>query len=171
MGQLIEILNADKKFGIGKKNGLLFSLPLDMKFFRETTSGHVVAMGENTLLSFPGSKPLKNRANIVLSQDPTHNYEGVVNVHSFEEFLSKIKENLEREDVYIIGGASIYRQMLPYCDKVLLTKVNADGGAEVFYENLDANPSFTCIEEGEPVMDGNIEIRFTAYRNDAKKAL
>ena len=88
---IISILNCDKKYGIGKRNGLLFSLPLDMKFFRETTQGHTVCMGENTLLSFPGSKPLKNRLNIVLSQDETHNYEGVVNVHSFQEFLLEIK--------------------------------------------------------------------------------
>ena len=114
---IITILNADRNFGIGKRNGLLFSLPLDMKYFRETTKGHVVCMGENTLISFPGSKPLKNRTNIVLSQDPTHNYEGVVNVHSFEEFLQKIKEYSKDEDVYIIGGASIYRQTLPYVDE------------------------------------------------------
>ena len=168
---IISILNCDKKFGIGKKNGLLFSLPLDMKFFRETTRGHVVCMGENTLLSFPGSKPLKNRTNIVLSQDPTHNYEGVVNVHTFEEFLSKIKEYSENETVFVIGGASIYRQTLPYVDKVLLTKVNADGGAEVFFPNLDEDPAFKCIDEGTPVMDGDIEIRFTTYRNNNKKAI
>ena len=89
---IISIVSADNKWGIGKRNGLLFSLPLDMKFFRTTTSGHVVAMGENTLLSFPNSKPLKNRTHIVLSADQTHNYEGVINVHSFEEFLQKIKE-------------------------------------------------------------------------------
>ena len=89
---IITILHADKKWGIGKRNDLMFSLPLDMKFFRTTTKGHVVAMGENTLLSFPESKPLKNRTHIVLSADPTHNYEGVINVHSFEEFLRLIKE-------------------------------------------------------------------------------
>ena len=122
---IISILNCDKKWGIGKKNGLLFSLPLDMKFFRETTKGHVVAMGENTLLSFPGSKPLKNRTHIVLSGDPTHNYPDVINVHTFQDFLLKIKEYAEKEDVYIIGGASIYNQTLPYVDKVLLTKVDA----------------------------------------------
>lgn len=162
---IISILNCDINYGIGKKNGLLFSLPLDMKYFRETTKGHVVCMGENTLLSFPGSKPLKNRTNIVLSQDPTHNYEGVINVHTFDEFLSKIKEYSTSETVFIIGGASIYRQTLPYVDYVYLTKVNADGGAEVFFENLDANPSFKCIDEGVPVLDGEIEIRFTKYQN------
>ena len=86
---IISILNCDKEYGIGKKNGLLFSLKEDMAFFRKTTLNHVVAMGENTLLSFPNQKPLKNRTNIVLSADKSHNYEGVVNVHSFEEFLTQ----------------------------------------------------------------------------------
>ena len=162
---IIQILNCDKKFGIGKRNGLLFELPLDMKFFRETTKGHVVAMGENTLLSFPGSKPLKNRTNIVLSNDPTHNYEGVINVHTFEEFLNTIYEYSLKEDVYIIGGASIYRQTLPYTEKVLLTKVNEDGGAEVFYTNLDELENFECVDEGVSQIDNGHEIRFTTYVN------
>ena len=168
---IISILNCDKKYGIGKRNGLLFSLPLDMKFFRETTQGHTVCMGENTLLSFPSSKPLKNRTNIVLSQDPTHNYEGVINVHSFEDFLRAMKEREISDTVFVIGGASIYRQTLPYVDQVLLTKVNADGGAEVFFVNLDENPDFECIDEGTPVMDGDLEIRFTTYKNKNKKEI
>ena len=165
---IISILNCDINWGIGKKNGLLFNLPLDMKFFRETTKGHVVCMGENTLLSFPGSKPLKNRTNIVLSQDETHNYDGVVNVHSFKEFLLKIKEYALNEDVYIIGGASIYRQTLPYVDKVLLTKVLKDGGAEVFFVNLDEHPDFELQEAGSVIKDGDIDIQFTTYINKNK---
>ena len=166
---IISILNADKNFGIGKKNGLLFSLPKDMAFFRETTRGHVVCMGENTLLSFPGSKPLKNRTNIVLSRDNEYKYDNVINVHTFDDFLKEIKRYSLNEDVYIIGGASIYRQTLEYVDKVLLTKVNADGGAEVFFPNLDTNPDFECVDEGTPIMDGDIEIRFTTYINKNKK--
>ena len=165
---IISILSADKKWGIGKRNGLLFSLPMDMKFFRTTTSGHVVAMGENTLLSFPGSKPLKNRTHIVLSADPTHNYEGVINVHSFDEFLQKIKEFSLSEDVYIIGGASIYNQMIPYVDMVLLTKVDEDGKAEVFFHNLDEDSNFICSESGEPLDDNGHIIRFTKYINKNK---
>ncbi len=168
---IISILSADNKWGIGKRNGLLFSLPLDMKFFRTTTSGHVVAMGENTLLSFPNSKPLKNRTHIVLSADPTHNYEGVINVHSFEDFLKTIKEKALNEDVYIIGGASIYNQMIPYVDKILLTKVYEDGGAEVFFHNLDEDPNFECVEMGEPLIDNGYEIRFTTYVNKNKKSI
>ncbi len=168
---IITILNADKKFGIGKKNGLLFSLPLDMKFFRETTRGHTVCMGENTLLSFPGSKPLKDRLNIILSLENEYDFPNVKVVHKFEDFLALIKQYSENEDVYIIGGASIYRQTLPYVDKVLLTKVNADGGAEVFFPNLDENPDFECVDEGTPMMDGDIEIRFTTYINHNKKEI
>ena len=165
---IISILNCDKNYGIGKKNGLLFNLPLDMKFFRETTKGHTVCLGENTLLSFPNQKPLPNRKHIVLSHASDHNYENVVNVHSFEEFLKIIKENSINDDVYIIGGASIYRQTLPYVDKVLLTKVNADGGAEVFFPNLDEEPNFVCVDEGTPIMDGDLEIRFQTYENKNK---
>ena len=162
---IISILSVDNKWGIGKNNGLLFSLPIDMKFFRETTKGHTVFMGENTLLSFPGSKPLKNRVNVVLSQDPTHNYEGCENIHNFDEFIKNLQEKGKNSDVFVIGGASIYRQTLPYVDKVLLTKVNADGGATVFFPNLDEDPNFICVDEGTIIQDGEYEIRFTTYEN------
>lgn len=168
---IISILNCDKEFGLGRSNQLLFSLPKDMQFFRETTAGHVVCMGENTLLSFPSGKPLKNRINIVLSQDETHNYEGVINVHTFADFLKKIKEFSEKDDVFVIGGASIYKQTLPYIDQVYLTKVNAIGGAEVFFVNLDEDENFELIKESEPIMDAGYEIKFTIYQNKNKKEI
>lgn len=168
---IISILNCDKEYGIGKKNGLLFSLKEDMAFFRRTTLNHVVAMGENTLLSFPNQKPLKNRTNIVLSADKDHNYEGVVNVHSFEEFLKIVAKYAQNEDVYIIGGASMYRQTLEYVDFVYLTKVDAIGGAEVFFVNIDADPRFEIISESEPLQDGDYKIKFVTYRNKEKKPI
>ena len=168
---IISILNCDKEYGIGKKNGLLFSLKEDMAFFRRTTLNHVVAMGENTLLSFPNQKPLKNRTNIVLSADASHNYEGVVNVHSFEEFLKIVAKYAQKEDVYIIGGASMYRQTLDYVDFVYLTKVDAVGGAEVFFVNIDADPRFEVISESEPIQDGDYKIKFVTYRNKEKKQI
>ena len=168
---IISILNCDKEYGIGKKNGLLFSLKEDMKFFRNTTLNHVVAMGENTLLSFPGSKPLKNRTNIVLSADATHNYEGVINVHSFEEFLKVVNDYAQKEDVYIIGGASMYKQTLPYVDYVYLTKVDAIGGAEVFFVNIDEDENFKIVSESERIRDGDYDIKFVTYQNKNKKAI
>ena len=142
-----------------------------MAFFRRTTLNHVVAMGENTLLSFPNQKPLKNRTNIVLSADASHNYEGVVNVHSFEEFLKIVAKYAQNEDVYIIGGASMYRQTLDYVDFVYLTKVDAVGGAEVFFVNIDADPRFEVISESEPIQDGDYKIKFVTYRNKEKKQI
>ncbi len=163
--QLIQILNADKNFGIGKKNDLLFRLPLDMKFFRETTRGHYVVMGENTLYSLPGGNPLKKRINIVISQDKTHNHRGVLNVHTIPQLHRLIDAMLAYDDVFVTGGASIYRQLLPYSDKVLLTKVEADGGAEVFYPNLDKDPNFKMVASSEPVLDNDLPIRFCTYEN------
>jgi dihydrofolate reductase len=169
MGKLISILHADNKWGIGKKNDLMFHLKKDMAFFRNTTKGHVVVMGENTLLSFPNSQPLKNRTNIVLSKDK--NYEGVINVHNFEDFLKIIKEELKKDDVFVIGGASIYKQTLPYVDLVYLTKVDADGNAEVFFDNLDINPSFELISSTPYEDDNGYQISFTTYKNINKKEL
>ena len=165
---IISILSCDNKWGIGKKNGLLFKLPKDMKFFKETTLNHFVALGENTLLSFPNKKPLPNRTHIVLSQDISHNYDNVINVHTFPEFLKRIKDYSRRNVVYIIGGASIYNQTLPYVDYVLLTKVDADGDAEVFFENLDESKNFKCVEESETIIDNGYPIRFTKYKNKKK---
>ncbi len=169
MGQLISILHADNNWGIGKQNDLMFKLKKDMTFFRNTTKGHVVVMGENTLLSFPNSQPLKNRTNIVLSKE--NNYKGVINVHSFEDFLNIIKENLKNDDVYVIGGASIYKQTLPYVDLVYLTKVDANGNAEVFFDNLDINPSFELINQTPYEDDNGYQISFTTYKNINKKEL
>ena len=171
MSKLIEILNCDERFGIGKRNGLLFSLPKDMAFFRKTTLGHTVVLGENTLLSFPGQKPLPKRKHIVLSQDLSHNYDGVENVHTWDDFLNAIKKELAHDDVYVIGGASIYRQLLPYCDEVLLTKVLEDGEAEVFFENLDALPEFILAEAQPEEEDNGHRIRFCRYENKAKRPL
>ena len=165
MNKVISILNCDKNFGIGKKGGLLFRLPKDMKMFRETTSGHAVAMGEATLLSFPNQKPLPNRINIVLSADYSHEYEGTIPAHTMEEFRRLIYEAKKAGDVYVIGGASIYRQMLPYVDEVSLNKVDADGEAEVFFENLDTHPDFELVSESEPVEDNGYVTRLCIYRN------
>ena len=168
---IYSILCVDKKFGIGKKNDLLFHLPLDMAYFREKTKGHVVAMGENTLLSFPNQKPLPKRTNIVLSQDKSHNYEGVTNVHDFQEFLRLLKKHSKQEDVYVIGGASIYHQTLPYVDGVYLTKVDADGEAELFFDNIDQIETFECVDQGKELIDNGYKIRFTYYKNHAKKEI
>lgn len=156
------IVAVDEKWGIGKKNGLLFDLPLDMKFFRETTSGKTVCMGYNTLLSFPNGKPLKNRKNIVICPEGVTG-DGFIAVHDMPEMLETIGK--EDGDVYVLGGAYFYKSMLPYCDEVLVTKVKADGNAEVFFENLDEREDFELKEEGEELQTNGYTIKFTKYKN------
>lgn len=160
------IVAVDNNWGIGKNNDLLFSLKEDMKFFREKTNGKTVCMGYNTLLSFPNSKPLKNRVNIVLAPEDVKRDDCIV-VHT----LKQLEEELEKhEEVFVIGGAMFYKTMLPYCDEVYVTKVNADGGATVFYENLDKMPNFECVYKSQPIEDNGFEICFTTYKNNDVKA-
>ena len=161
------IVAVDKKWGIGKKNDLLFHLPADMAYFKEKTIGKVVVMGSNTLKSFPNGKPLKGRTNIVLFPGGEKREDCIV-VDSIDE-LKKTLENYPADDVFIIGGAMFYKTMLPFCSEVLVTKVNAEGGAEVFYENLDKAAGWKCVSESEPQETNGYEIRFTVYKNSDVK--
>ena len=162
------IVAVDNKWGIGKKNDLLFSIPEDMAFFRKTTMGKVCCMGYNTLLSFPGSKPLNNRTNIVLAPADVQRDDCTI-VHSLEELLAELKK-YDSNEIYVIGGAMFYKTMLPYCDEYLITKVEADGGAEVFYENLDKMENMECIYVSDPIETNGYTIRFTTYKNNNVKA-
>ena len=162
------IVHADKEWGIGKGNDMMFSLPKDMKFFRETTMGHTVVMGGKTLRSFPGQKPLKNRVNIVLSRGQVR--DDCIIVPSYEALKNEMKAR-QNEDIFVIGGGEIYKELLPYCHGAYVTKVDAIGGAEVFFPNLDLHPDFICVEEGEPIDDNGLTIRFTKYQNQNVKEL
>ncbi len=162
------IVAVDKKWGIGRKNGLLFFLPADMQFFKEKTFGTTVCMGYNTLLSFPNSKPLKARKNIVICPDGVE-IEGAVCVHNLDD-MRKVLSG-EKGDVYVIGGAFFYKSMLEYCDEILVTKVDADGNAEVFFENLDNRQDFKCVFESEETQTNGYKIKFTTYKNLSKKPL
>ena len=161
------IVAVDKNWGIGKKNGLLFELPADMSFFRQTTLNKVVVMGSNTLKSFPNGKPLKNRTNIVLFPGGEKRDDCII-VDSLDELKLELKK-YNQEDVFIIGGAMFYKTMLPYCSEVLVTKVDADGEAEVFYENLDNLSNWTCISESDTIETNGYNIKFTTYKNSLVK--
>lgn len=157
------IVAVDKNWGIGKKNDLLFSLPLDMKFFREKTANKVVIMGYNTLLSFPQSKPLKNRTNVVLAPETVGRDDCIV-VHSLDE-LKTVLAQYDTNDVFVIGGAMFYRTMYPYCDEAYITRVDADGGAEVFFDNLDNLDNWTRTNISKPLETNGYTIQFTCYKN------
>ena len=130
------IVAADKNWAIGNHNELLVSIPSDMKFFRTTTTGKIVVMGRKTLESFPGGLPLKNRINIVLTRNPDYKVKDAVVCHSLEEVLEELKK-YPSEDIYIIGGESVYRQFLPYVDTIYMTKIDYAYHADAYFPKLD----------------------------------
>ena len=156
------IVVVDNKWGIGKNNDLLFRLKKDMAFFKQTTTGKIVLMGAKTFDSFPNGA-LPNRVNIVLD-DSGKKHDGTITVNSvaaLEEEMTKYNS----EDLFVIGGASFYALMLDRCKYAYVTKVAADGQAEVFFPNLDERQNWQLIEQSEPVIDGEYQIQFCKYAN------
>ncbi len=161
------IVAVDKRWGIGKNNDLLFKLPEDMKFFRKMTMGKIIVMGSNTLKSFPGSKPLPDRTNVVLYPGG-ENREDCKVVQNLEELKDYLK-NFPSEDIFIVGGAMFYSTMIDYCDRAYITKVDADGGATHFFKNLDEILSWEIKEQSEEIETGGYKIKFTVYKNREPK--
>ncbi|MBQ3046563.1 MAG: dihydrofolate reductase [Clostridia bacterium] len=162
------IVAVDKNWGIGKKNDLLFSIPEDMKFFRKTTLNKIVVMGGNTLRSFPGGNPLKNRTNIVLSRKIER--DDCTVVKSYDQLFSILK-NYPQDEIFIIGGASVYKEMLSFCSEIFVTKVDADGNADVFFENLDNIDGWCLSESSQEIVDNGYKLKFTIYKNLNPKSI
>lgn len=156
------IVAVDKNWAIGKDNKLLVSIPADMKMFRQETSGKVVVMGRRTLESFPNGLPLKNRTNIVLTSNKDYDAKGAQVVHTLEELLEEIKK-YPAEDVYCIGGDSIYKQMLPYCDTAHVTKIDFAYEADAYFPNLDEDPDWEITAESEEQTYFDLEYAFVKY--------
>lgn len=156
------IVAVDKNWAIGKNNKMMWSIPADMRFFREKTLTHVVVMGRKTLESFPGGLPLKNRTNIVLTGNLQYHAAGTVVVHTLEELLKKLKE-YEGEELFVIGGESIYRQLLPYCDTAYVTKIDHAYDADTYFPNLDEMPEWTMTEVSEEQTSFDLEYVFSKY--------
>lgn len=156
------IVAADKNWGIGLNNQLLVSIPADMKFFRQTTTGNVVVMGRKTLESFPNGLPLKNRVNIVLTHNPDYQVKDAVIVHTLEELLEELKK-YDSDRIYVIGGASIYKLMLPYCDTIHVTKIDHCYEADTFFPNLDRLPEWRITADSEEQTYFDLEYEFLKY--------
>ena len=162
------IVCADKNWGIGYKNRLLVSIPSDMKFFRETTTGKVIVMGRKTLESFPNGMPLKNRINIVLTRDRNYEAKGAVIVHDEEELMNELGK-YDTEQIYIIGGESVYKMMLSYCDKIYVTKVDRAFQADTYFPNLDEMSEWKMTQESEEQTCFDLEFCFTTYERCLEK--
>lgn len=155
------IVAVDKNWAIGKNNRLMWSIPADMKFFRETTQGNIVIMGRKTLESFPQGQPLKNRVNIVISRNEDYKVKGAIVVHSVEEAVEEAKKH--EGDSFVIGGESIYRAMLPYCDMAYVTKIDHAYDADTYFPSLDEDPAWEMTKISEEQTCFDLEYYFTVY--------
>ena len=156
------IAAVDKNWAIGKNNELLVSIPNDMKMFRQMTTGKVVVMGRKTLESFPNGLPLKNRVNIVLTKNQNYQVKGAIIVHSVEEVLEELKK-YDSEDIYVIGGETIYRQLLDECDVAHITKIDYAYDADAYFPNLDERPEWKITAESDEQTYFDLEYYFVKY--------
>ena len=156
------IVAVDKNWAIGKDNGLLVSIPQDMKFFRDTTMDKVVVMGRKTLETLPGGQPLKKRTNIVLTRDKNLQVKDAFVAHDVEELLEELKK-YEEEDIYVIGGESVYRLLLPYCKVAHVTKIDHAYEADTYFPNLDEMDDWEVTGVSDEQTYFNLEYEFVRY--------
>ena len=156
------IVAVDKNWAIGKDNKLLVSIPADMKMFRQETTGKVVVMGRKTLESFPNGLPLKNRVNIVLTANRSYKVKDAVIVHTKEELLEELKK-YDSNELYVIGGGSIYEMLIPYCDTAYITKIDHAYAADTYFPNLDQMDDWEMTEVSEEQTCFDLEYVFAKY--------
>ncbi|MBR4027844.1 MAG: dihydrofolate reductase [Lachnospiraceae bacterium] len=156
------IAAVDRNWGIGKNNQLLVRIPMDQKFFRETTTGKVVVMGRKTLESFPNGLPLKNRTNIVLTRNKNFTVKDAIVVYSLEELHEELKK-YKSEDIYIIGGEQIYKQLVDECDVAHITKIEYEYDADAYFPNLDEKPEWKITADSEEQTYFDLEFFFYKY--------
>lgn len=157
------IVAVDNNWAIGYNNQLLVSIPNDHKMFRKNTIDKVVVLGRKTLETFPQGQPLANRTNIILSKNKDYKVNGAITVNSIEELLEELKK-YNSDDIYIIGGDSIYKQMIDYCDTAIVTKVDHEYQADAFFPNLDKLEGWKIVHESEEETYFDLEYKFVTYK-------
>ena len=161
------IVAVDRNWAIGLRGKLLVSIPGDHRNFRELTTGKVVILGRKTLETFPQGLPLKNRTNIILSRDENYQVKDAITVHSIDELMDKIKD-YDTDDVFVIGGDSIYKQLLDKCDKAIVTFINHKYEADAYFPNLDELPEWELTGESEEMTYFDLEYTFRNYEKRAR---
>ncbi len=156
------IAAVDRNWAIGNKGRLLVSIPNDQKHFREETMGKVVVLGRRTLQTFPQGMPLQGRTNIILSRDRGFRVKGALVVHSIEELLRELEKYPSR-DVYCIGGESVYRQLLPYCDTAHITKIDHAYEADAHFPDLDQDSKWKITADSDELTYFDIAYTFLKY--------
>lgn len=154
-------------YAIGKDNRLLFSLPSDLKYFKEKTLNKIVVMGEKTYKSLP-KRPLPNRINIVLSNDISFYDDNIIIVRDMGELFNELK-NYNSDDIFIIGGASVYNQLMDYCKLAYITKVYKKVDADTFINNVDNKTNWHVVSQSEMQTENNLDFQFIVYENKDPK--
>lgn len=149
-------------YAIGKDNKLLFRLPTDMAFFKEKTMGKTVVMGEKTYLSLP-KRPLLNRINIVLSDNPNFVADGAIVVHTLDDLFKELKK-YRSEDIFVCGGASIYNLLMNYCDTAYVTKVEKIVDADTYIDDIEKR-GFVLKEVSPQIEENDLTFTFQTYQN------
>ena len=162
-GSMKAIVNVDNNWAIGMGSELLNRIPADMKFFRAKTTGNVVVMGRSTFVTFPGPRALPDRVNIVLTTDESWSAPDVTVCHSLDELFEELKK-YDSDSVYVIGGANVYEQLLPYCDSAYVTKVDTAKPADKFFPNLDELKEWALTDNGEELEHNGVNFRITEYK-------
>ncbi len=167
---LILIAAVDRNWGIGNDNKLLKRIPEDLKRFSELTTGNIIVVGRKTLESFKDKTPLPQRINIVMTRDDNYICEGAVIVHDIDQ-LERVLNKYE-EDVYVCGGAEIYRQLLPYCKKAQITQIDEIYQADAYLVNLDNTPGWSRKNVGEwQESRSGVCFRYVDYSFEARNIL
>lgn len=157
------IVAVDNNYAIGKNNDLLYSLKGDMQYFRDTTNGKVVVMGDRTLLSLPKSAPLKNRTNIVISIDPDFKADGAIVCHNFDELFAELKKYND-DEIFVIGGASIYNQLMPYCKNGYITKIDSEKPYDKAITNVESL-GWELISKSDTHEENGLKYNFCIFKN------
>lgn len=160
------IVAVDNNWGIGKNNDLLCYLPKDLKRFKQITKGNIVLMGRKTLESLPNGEPLPNRYNIVLTSNKEYTNKDVLVSNSIPDLLaySWLIKAMKGVETYVIGGQSIYQQLLPECDMVYVTKINHTFDADKFFPNLDEMKEWYVADESETQNENGLEYMYLTYK-------
>lgn len=164
------IAAVDNNWAIGNGTKLLVRIPEDQKFFRQMTMGHVVVLGRKTLDEFPGGKPLKGRTNIIMSRDQNYKVEGAVVVHSKEELFEELFK-YDSDDIFIIGGESIYKMLYQYCNTAHITKIDYSYQADKYFPNLDKDSDWKTTADSDEQTYFDLEYYFLKYENASPKPI
>jgi dihydrofolate reductase len=158
------ILSADLNWGIGCGGKLLQRVPEDMRFFMNMTSGKVVVMGRETFESLPGMQPLKDRVNIVLSTKAQFSDDRLIICRSIDE-LFKVLSKYDTNDIFVIGGESVYTSLLPYCSEVYVTRLEKAFEADRHFPDIDVLKNWKLVTESDQHFYKDLSFRFLSYAN------